>query len=38
MMLIDVDSFKGSKEFEKIVKYFNTNAKDQRKGVKGYVK
>ena len=38
MMLIDVDSFKGSKEFEKLVGYLNTKDKQQKKGVGGDVK
>ena len=38
MRLMEVDSFKGCKDFEKMAKYFNTNEKDQQKGVKGYAK
>ena len=38
MRLIEVDSFKGCKDFEKMTKYFNTKEKDQQKGDGGDVK
>ena len=38
LTLLEVDSFKGNKEFERIVEYFNTNDANQLKGVSGSVK
>lgn len=38
MLLSSVESFKGSKEFEKIAEYFNTNAQSQLKGASGHVR
>ena len=38
VFLMDVESFKGNKEFEKVTEYFNTNADQQKKGVEGDVK
>ena len=38
LRLLDVDSFKGSREFEKVTEYFNTNFADQQKGARGSVK
>lgn len=38
LVLIDSESFKDSKEFEKIVEYFNTNGNKQKKGVHGGVR
>lgn len=38
LTLLEVDSFKGNKEFERIVEYFNTNDANQLKGVSGSAK
>ncbi len=38
VIVIEADSFKGSKEFEEIIKYFNTNSSGQKKGDTGHVK
>lgn len=38
LTLLEVDSFKGNKEFERIAEYFNTNESKQMKGVYGSVK
>jgi len=36
--MVDVKQFKGSKELKKLLGYINTDVKNQKKGVAGYVK
>ena len=38
LTLLEVDSFKGNREFAKLVEYFNTNETEQMKGVRGRVR